>query len=65
MPHLDDVRIARAWKHANSEDIHYILATSVRDRHLIAKPGTALHAVLETELQALDYLGPGVRLVHV
>jgi len=60
MPGLTQPIIEVAWRHTGEVGrIHYrAKRVDGSDRHLIAKEGEALYAVLEQHLQAIGYTGP-------
>ena len=60
MPKLNQPIIEVAWRHTGEVGkIHYrAKRADGSNRHLIAKEGEALYALLEQHLQAIGYTGP-------
>ena len=60
MPKLPQPIIEVAWRHSVEQGkIHYrAKRPDGSNRHLIAREGEALYALLESHLQALGYAGP-------
>lgn len=61
MPHLREVAIIKAWRHAGEVDrIHYMLRVNTTQRHLYVDKGSkgGLYGMLETYLESVGYTGP-------
>ena len=61
MPHIKEPVILRAWRHRGEQGkIHYMARRADgKERHLVAKEGSALYDVLDSHLLAIGYQGPG------
>lgn len=60
MPHLDEIRILRAWRHKGETGrIHYMIRThEAAERHLYVDEDSGLGKVLDAALRAQGYTEP-------